>query len=278
MNLSGLASKKVAGVPVVYLGAGAAVVLAVIAWQMKANTSGSDATTTGNESDGLGEPGSGGGVTTGSGNVDPYAGFVTKESVTVAPPEQVIADPVIKTNSGWVRDGATYAMTQGQSGSVANAALEKFLRGEDRSYEEQLIVDMVIKTNGLPPDSVDTGGKVGNKPAQKQFTAFPGVHRIKNESDNGFPQLAQLYYNRADAETLSLLRGANPALGANGPWATGTAVKVPAYHVAKYYKVAAGTQSELQIAKKNGISINQLKALNSGMKFPAKVGTSVRVG
>lgn len=183
-----------------------------------------------------------------------------------------------KTNTEWARDGASWAIaTLGVSGSTAQLALEKYLQGQNRSYEEQTIVDAVIKAKGLPPDSINTGGTVGAKAAQKQFTAFPGVHRIKNDSDNGYPQIAKLYYNRSDTATINLLRGENPALGANGPWATGTAVKVPKYTVPKWFKATKDIRSEYQIAKKNGISINQLKALNPGMAFPAKVGTNVRV-
>jgi hypothetical protein len=121
-------------------------------------------------------------------------------------------------NEDWARKGAEWlTATHGVSGSAAIAALTKYISGTDRTFDEQTLVDMVIKEKGQPPNSIAEGGSVSAAPAKKQFSNFPGKHVIKGGSDNGFPQLATLYYGSAVDDRIDLLQAANPSLGTSGP-------------------------------------------------------------
>jgi hypothetical protein len=272
-----IARKKVAGVPVLYLAGGAAVILAVVAWKMKSTTT-PDAVPTG---DTASDPAAAGGVDAGD-----YSGLATQGTVTVVQqPNQTVPDDTVKTNSTWVRDGANwYATVKGGSGSQALSALTKYVNGTDRSYDEQSIVDTVIKEKGLPPDDIDPGGNVLGQPAKKQFDAPPGVHTITGSSDDQWAEIAALYYGNGSAENQDLLQFANPNLGSSaGPFAIGTKITVPAYHAPKYYTVPGRTPlTWASVASKNGISEVQLKNLNNGSAAwrnapTLKPGQAVRV-
>lgn len=254
MAFADLARKKVAGVPVIYLAGGAVAILAVVAWKMKPSVPATTET-----------PVDAGGDATAV-DESAYDGLATQGTVTVVQqPNQTVADPVVPTNSTWVRDGAAWLVSEKKiDGTVAYAALTKYVSGQDRSFDENALVNLVIDHQGAPPDDIAEGGTSGTAAAQKQFSEFPGHHVIKNASDNGFPQLAQLYYNSAAGDRIDLLQAANPTLGETGPWATGTTVLIPAYHAPVYYTVtAAKGETASQVASKNGISLYQLSTLNN---------------
>jgi hypothetical protein len=284
VTFSELSHKKVVGVPVLYLAAVGVVILAVVAWRMKptpdstptdaASTPGQDAQV---DENGLAVPGT-----------SPYAGLSSNGTVTVVQQPSADADTTPTKpidNEDWARKGAEWlTATHGVSGSAAIAALTKYISGTDRTFDEQTLVDMVIKEKGQPPNSIAEGGSVSAAPAKKQFSNFPGKHVIKGGSDNGFPQLATLYYGSAVDDRIDLLQAANPSLGTSGPWAVGTTVVIPAYHAPVYYTVTTGTgMTASQVAAKNGISLAQLGALNDPRggiyksTYWLKRGTTLRV-
>lgn len=254
MAFSDLARKKVAGVPVIYLAGGAVAVLAVVAWKLKPTVTAPADTPV----DSGGDPNA----------VDEsaYSGLATQGTVTVVQqPNQTVPDEVVKTNSTWVRDGAAWLVSEKRvDGTAAYAALTKYVNGQDRSFDENTLVNLVIDHQGAPPDDIAEGGTSGTAPAQKQFNEFPGRHVVKNSSDNGFPQLASLYYNSSAPDRVDLLQAANPTLGEAGPWPTGTVVIIPTYHAPVYYTVASAKgETASQVASKNGISLYQLAVLNN---------------
>lgn len=194
---------------------------------------------------------------------------------TPAPPTpEVVTDT---TNQQWIRNGVTLANAQGLSPSTAVNALTKYIEGEDRSYNEQIFVDRVIKQYGLPPESTTSGGKIGTKPALKQFTNFPGTHTVKGSNDNSLKLLANLYYGLSTAEAINYLHAANPGLPNPGPYAVGTGVKVPAYKTPAYFTTTVAAHTLSVIAKKNGLTNAMILALNPGMSNTPKVGTKVRI-
>jgi hypothetical protein len=250
-----IAHKKVAGVPVLYLAGGAVVILAIVAFKMKPSTPPVEDA----PADAGGDPNA----------VDEsaYGDLATQGTVTVVQqPNQVTPDAVVKTNSTWVRDGSTWLVNENlATGTVAYTALSKYINGTDRSYEEDVMVNKVIKQFGPPPDDIAEGGTAGSKPAQKQFTNPPGVHTITGASDDSWAEIATLYYGNGSAANQDLLQFANPSLGSSpGPFGVGTKITVPVYHAPVTYKVPRGPVSWASVAAKNGISETQLKNLNNG--------------
>lgn len=254
MAFADLARKKVAGVPVIYLAAGAVAILAVVAWKLKPSATAPADTPV----DSGGDPNA----------VDEsaYDGLATQGTVTVVQqPNQTVADPVVQTNSTWVRDGAAWLVsTKKADGTTAYAALTKYVGGQDRSYDENVLVNAVIEHQGAPPEDIAEGGTAGSKPAQKQGEP-PTVHTITGSSDDTWPELAQLYYNNGSGENQDLIQFANPNLGSSpGPFSIGTKVTIPAYHAPRTYKVPKGPVTWAVVASRNGISETQLKNLNNG--------------
>lgn len=146
-------SKKIGGVPVVYIAGGAVAIIAVVAWRMKPAPDVPDsADTPGGEDAVLDEYG----LADGS---DPYAGLKTNGTVIVQPPPPVAEEPTDNrpdTNAEWVREGAEWLVAEkGVSGAAAYEALSKYVEGKSRSTTEAQWVDAVIREKGLPPDGVD---------------------------------------------------------------------------------------------------------------------------
>ena len=277
MDVKGFLQKKFAGIPVLYLLGVAVGIFAFVAWKLKpADTS----------SDSLGAPGTGDagadvtGVTTGDLAGSVYDGLKTAGTVVVAPSSDTIGDttPTIKTNATWLNDGVQWLVAQDKAtGSVANAALSKYLQGQDRSYNEQELVDLWYKQGGPPPDGVEPAGTIGSKPAQKQFEQPPGVHTVKGTNDNDYTDMLNLYYGgRKDQESYDLLQAANEKLGLSGPWGVGTKINIPVWHPPKYY-VTPSDMTTAQVASKNGITAYQINALNNTSKNTWPKGSKVRV-
>lgn len=282
MAFKEFAAKKVAGVPVLYLALGAVIIFAVVAWKMK-TTSGTD---TGTPDDGTTDPNGDGGLAP---TPNPYDSLDSNGTVTVVqgplgPTTGNSTTPL--TNDDWVRQGAAYLVQQKQvSSATAISALTKFVNGDDRSYDEQALVDIVVNSSGLglPPDNVGGGGAVGSKPAQTQGTP-PLWHVVKGASDNNYQALAILYYGANSAGTKNdLIQGdkANASLG-DGPFNPGTKVWIPAYHEPKLYVTPISGMSRQTIAAKNGITVAQLTIFNNGPWYNPKQtfakGVTLRVG
>lgn len=267
MTFTEFAHKKVLGVPVIYVAGAAVAILAVVAWKLKPATPAADAgdTTGGTAADNA---------------IDPtdYSGLASNGSVTVVQAStDTTADPVVKTNSDWVREGAEWLTTsKGVPGSQAAAALNKYINGVDRSFDEQTLVDQVIAEKGQPPDDIAEGGNVGAKPAKKQFPEPPGVHTITGDSDNGYPQLATLYYGSSSADRQDLIQAANTNLGLAGPWSVGTKVTIPKFQTILIYKTTKPI-GKSALAGQLALSRAQLDALNNGPTWTAW-GSTVPAG
>jgi hypothetical protein len=285
VNYSELVSKKVAGIPVLYLAGAAVIVLAIVAWRMKPSADFSDA-----EGDVQGSPEGGSGVPT-EGD-DPYAGLETNGTVTVVQQPPAAAEPVQKTNEDWAKEGAEWAVTGAAqaagihtTGAAARAALNHFLYGEDLSYEEGQIVNAVIREKGQPPEGVGAIGKIPTSaptapsaPAQKQFTNYPGTHTVRGSNDNTFTKLSVLYYGSSYAKNVDLIAASNLGINRDTPIAVGTRIAIPYLTTPKYFTATSAARTASSIASKNGITVNRLNALNPGRVWPVKVGTQIRVG
>lgn len=256
-SFSEIARKKIAGIPVIYLAGGAVAILAVVAWKMKGTNDGAtDAAATD-------DTGSTGAAPT----ANPYDSLDSDGTVTVVQQTTPTDDSATtKTNGDWVSDGVKWiiANQNGVTGTQAQAALQKYIDGESRTFEEEGWVNAWIVIGGLPPDGITAGsGTIGSAPAQKQFTNFPGVHTVKGPNDNNYNKIADLYYGHSEQATFDLVQAANPQLGITGPFAVGSKINVPAYHTPQYYTVTATSMTAAQVASKNGVSVYQLEALNN---------------
>lgn len=261
-------TQKIGSVPVLYIGAAIFVVLAVVVTRTKfgKDTAESDLTTQ-EEAD----------ITADDIATADYGFAATRGTVTVEQGGTTTTAAVVDTNDLWVRRAAEYLGGQGEwTTTTVQAALQKYVDGQDLSYEEGRIRDAAVKQFGLPPETVNPGS-TGRMPAKRQGNP-PLVHTIKGSLDDSFGELAQLYYGRHDGDTVDLLQVNNKNLGSQGPWSVGTKVNIPRFRTPQFFKATSGIRTLAAIAKKNGASQADIKLMNQGMTFPVKVGTKVHVG
>lgn len=273
-NLKEFFGKKVAGIPMLYIVAVVVGIFAFVAWKLKPASTpldATDATATGADASDISA------VTTGDLAGSVYDSLKTAGTVVVAPSTDTVDTPVaVKTNATWLNEGVAWLQAQDRAtGSAANTALSKYLAGQDRSYDEQYLVDLWYKQGGPPPDGVEPAGTIGAKPAQKQGTP-PLAHVVKGSSDNSYGDVAMLYYGHNEQTTYDLVQAANPQLGLTGPFAVGTKINIPAFHVPKLYTLPSDMTAS-QIAGKNGITGYQFGALNNTSRTQFKKGEKVRV-
>lgn len=273
-NFSEIAHKKVAGVPVLYLAGAGVLVLGIVAWKLKPTTDGATDTTATDDTDT-------GTALDSSGNAYDTLNPDGNGTVTVVqqPSTDTTPDTVVKTNDDWVKDGSVWvaANVPGATVTSAYSALNKYITGANRSFDEQTYVDAWAKQNGPPPDGVAEGGTVANKPSKPQITKLPGYHTVTGPADNSYGLLAALYYGHNTQPDYDLIQAANvDKLGNGGPFAVGTKIYVPVYHPPVFYTTTAAMTSKT-VASKNGISVNQLWALNNTTKATWPKGAKVRV-
>lgn len=292
MNIKVLAQKRIAGVPVIYIAAAAAVILAIVAWRMKSI----DSTTT--EED-TGEPAGDSapiGDVSGSGDAGVEAGDVYPQLPTGTVTTPPVTTPIdgtggtnasIETNEEWLKAAAFWlANEKGISAGTAQAALQKYLDGSSLSYTEGQYRDAAVKQFGFPPDLTPTP-VTGAKPAPAKIARvqgpLPRAHYIETTGDDSYGELARLYYpthGGATEANIDLIQAANPQLPQSGPFKIGTRVNIPAYRAPKYFTATKTANTLAQIAAKNGVSQEAVRRLNDGatrVTFPARVGTRVRV-
>ncbi len=278
-----LLSKKIAGIPVLYIGAVAVAILAFVAWKINPKLSDEEGTDIGtdevDQSDDVSS----------ALNPDAYAGLSSNGTVTVTQPNgsSDSVDVVVETNDKWITKSVAFLVAQSlATGGDAHEALSKYVNGEQLSIDEGKLRDAAIARYGLPPESFTPGGTVGPTPPvvvptkptiPKRNGNPPTVHTVSAAGDNSYTEIAKLYYGRTDGPTIDLLQVANQKLGHAGPWALGTKVNIPVYTVPKYFVATAAIHTMAKIAAKNGISQVALQELNDSTKFPVKVGTRVRV-
>lgn len=270
-------------VPVLYVLAAGVVVLAVVAWRMKAS---SDATPD-DTSGATDEPSD-------TSTIDPIAtgdvSGVTNTGGFVANPQPAIVtnddgttgNATIADNQTWLRKSVEWLVANGQNAGYAQQALQAYLNGEQLSYGQGQLRDRAVKQFGLPPEQFNVGGTLGKPadPAKKQGP-LPRTHVVKGPNDNTYAKLAQLYYGNGDSAHVNLIKAENTPQAtwgnSNGPFPVGSGVRIPAYIAPVYYRSTKKINTLAEIASKNGRSQNDIQVLNPGMKFPVKSGTRVRV-
>lgn len=195
-----LAHKKIAGVPVLYLAAGAVTILAVVAWKMKPSTDTTDTTSDGTNT----------AATAGTATANPYDGLDSNGTVTVQQSDLTASTSAAGTyssNDAWVRAGASWlASEKNVSASTALAVLNKYVSGDYSSLTtaEQTMVDQWSTQAGPPPDNVvsptQTATTTTATPTNQEWINDGAAWLVKNKNATGSAALAALtkYVNGSD--------------------------------------------------------------------------------
>lgn len=168
--------KRVLGVPVIYLAAGFVVIIAIYAWKAKASAPaetgqadnvGPDAEDADNGVGTLVGTSGGTSYVDGSGTATVPDGTVVATNTTV--PSS--SNSSITDNSAWMSAGVQFLISKGYGAGDAQSALQTYLAGNDMTYDQGVMRDIVIKEYGLPPD----GAQIGNtapKPVSNTYTSY----------------------------------------------------------------------------------------------------------
>jgi hypothetical protein len=269
-SIKELASKKVGGVPVLYIVALVVAVLGIVAWRMKSTPEepeeSADSTQAEEEVPSSEE------VATAD-----YGFAATRGTVTVSGASlDTDTASVLDTNELWVRRGAEYLASQGYTATNGLTALTKYVEGQELSYEEGGMRDKAVAQLGLPPETI-TPGSTKDAPG-KRVGNPPVTHTVKGSNDNTYTKLASLYYSRTDGFAIDLLQRDNVnRLGHEGPFPVGTTVKIPKWQSPVYATAKTGMTTLAQFAAKNSVTKTAVQEMNDGVKFPVKTGKKVRV-
>lgn len=274
MDLGSLTSKKIAGIPALYLILVVAAAGLYGAFKLKPSTATADATAT----DSVDIAGDSAGDT--SQPVFQATPVITQVSGTVSSVASVTGPD---TDDLWKRRAVEYLVSPsgGYSLDVASSAITKYLAGEPLSTVEAGARDKAVQQYGIPPESVPVSTvetpttPVYSGPASKQGSP-PTRHTVKGTSDDTLTELCNLYYGAAAASMLTLVKANNPGLP-TGRIPVGRVVIIPKLIQPVYYKATSATRDVYAIARKNGTTAGLVVGLNPGMHFPVSIGTRVRV-
>jgi LysM repeat protein len=282
-NIEALTSKKVGGIPVLYIVLGVAVVALYGALKVKPSTPAATDTTTPQDTAGdlpdTNQP-----VFSATPTITQPSGVVTSVSATSGP----------DTDTLWSRRAIDYLRQNGFTLDVATSAINKYIAGEPLSATEASARDKAVAQFGLPPETVPDTSTIPadpvvtsdptqlpttpnyNGPSSKQGVP-PTHHTVKGTSDNTFAELATLYYGHTGDGDINLIRSRNPSFSRSATLPVGTVVSIPRLVSPKYYKATSATHTAVAIASKNGTTVERVRDLNPTVSFPVRVGTSVRV-
>lgn len=259
-----LMSKKVAGIPVLWIALAIAVVALYGALRLKPAPEESDDEPEGDEDT--------------SGDIGDTSQPVFSATPVIMQPSgpSVASTPMEDTNDLWGRRAIEWLVANGHSLTLATTAITKYLAGETLSSTEGGARDKAVKQFGLPPEGLTPTSTAAtpSPPASKQGTT-PLWHTVRGQRDNTPGELARLYYGIANGDAIEIIRARNTTL--TEPYRVGLKVRVPEYRDPKFYRSTAAVNTLYEIARKNGTTPQSVTALNPGMKFPVKAGTSVRI-
>jgi hypothetical protein len=268
-NIKSLMTKKIAGIPILYLVGLGVTILAIIAFKMTpaeelAEDSVNESVEDSVDASDIASSDYGFAATRGT--------VVVTDNTNTPTSTAAVSD----SNELWVRRAAEWLSGQGYTATDALRAMSAYVEGQDLSYEQGQMRDKATAQLGLPPENITPGG-TKDAPAKRQGSP-PCTHTVKGSFDNSYTELSRLYYNRTDGLAIDLLQRDNVnRLGHEGPWPVGTTVKIPKWQSPKYTTAKNGMNTLTQLASKNGVTKTAIMEMNDGMKFPAKNGTKVRV-
>lgn len=210
---SQIMSRKIAGVPVVYIAGGAVFVLAIIAWRAKSTPAAPEQQQAAPED------------TTADDATPPavYPEMPKGTVVAASPTDNADSNTSISSNAEWLKRGVMFLSEKGgESPGEAHLALSAYLDGNQLTYQQGIMRDKVIRELGMPPDP-PTPGTTAPDVGRSQGP-LPRAHTVKNVNENSAAKLAMIYYNRSDAFAVSAITSANSG---RSTYNVGDAVQVP---------------------------------------------------
>jgi hypothetical protein len=277
VNIRSIISRKVFGIPVLYLAALVVAILAFFAWRLKDTSDESgDPETADDATDIAGDP---------SGLGQPTFSAGTGATPVTTPPGQIVPETQ-DDNERWARRAIEWLYGQNHASvSGAQSAIAAFIAGNDLTYTQSALVNKAIKQFGLPPEPVQRGKTLpNNAPAKRQGTP-PTNHVVQGTNDNTFKKLCVLYYGDAHYDNENLMEVANlgvvPKTAQGRTIARGTTVKIPKRTSPKYYTATTRVNTPDAIARVNGTTPAVIRELNDSLANKWRPGvppkTRVRV-
>lgn len=159
----GFTSKRVGGVPVIYIAGGVVAVLAVYAWRAKSAPAAPAETDT--TTDTTGAP------TDGTLYPSPPDGTVSTP-VTGQETTPTTGNTAITDNGAWLQAAETYLIGKGYGAGTAQLALQTYLDGSDMTYDQGVMRDAAIAQFGLPPDGATIGATGAKPPTPAVYTGY----------------------------------------------------------------------------------------------------------
>lgn len=219
VDVKALASKRVLGVPVLYLvGAGVAV-LAVYAWRLKPASEGPPSASE--------DPSSADATDVVASDTLPTLPQGTVVAASTTASGSGASNSSIETNSDWLRKGVAYLISLGKNPGDSQVALQTYLSGSSLSYAQGQMRDYVVKEYGIPPEDFiagNTAAPVATKtntptpaptnkapvtntaaPAVRRYTVVPGDSLSKIASRYGTTWQAIYNANRSQIRDPNLI-------------------------------------------------------------------------
>jgi hypothetical protein len=248
-QVNGLLHKKVAGIPVVYIGViVAAFAIVFVVRSRKSKTAAPAAT------DAASAQGDGTSTDQPAFYVPPTNTSVNAANVPGASTTSVGSTgmAVPTTNDQWANEATSWLLGQGFTIDVAGPAIQNFIDGTPEGSTDQVTArDKAVAQFGLPPEGVKyVGIDLGNA---GNDVPTPPVNNAPPTNGNG-----------STAPT--------PPVAASHPAPT----------PARYYTVPRNGMTQNEVAAKNGITVKRIEELNGALghplQWPARKGERVRVG
>lgn len=145
MNFQGILSKKVAGVPVIYVAAILVAILAVIAWRMEP------------ASEPVSEAEPGDAAATAGGKLTPTITDEYRQPMTTAAPEP-------DTNAKWQMRAVQYLTSLGYQTTDAQLAIQEYLAGSDLNVWQTEMANKAVTAIGQPPEPFVVGASTFSPP------------------------------------------------------------------------------------------------------------------
>jgi hypothetical protein len=289
MDIKSLTSKKISGIPVIYI---ILVVVAIALFGAIKLKPSKPADAAGDTA----EPDTAGDLPDTSQPVFGATPTITQPTGTTG--ATVTSTPMADTDTLWSRRAIDYLRQNGYTLEIATSAITKYVNGQPLTTVETGARDKAVQQFGLPPETIPDTSTIPdtptpdpvptppdptdlpttpnyNGPASKQGVP-PLTHTVKGTSDDTIGEIATLYFGSKDG-IVNLVGSYNPQWGHYQGLPPGTGVVVPAYVEPKYYVATSATYTAAAIAQKNGTTRDRVIHLNPDKNFPVKPGVRVRV-
>lgn len=298
-KLRALMSRKVAGIPVMAIAAVLMGALLYAAFKMKAAPEEEPTDASATDTDTEQAVGDGDGSNEQPTFIVPGSRLNTGGIDTGTVPE-VPGMAVPTTNDLWKSEIQTWLVSQGVAPVKAAAIVSNYFNGVSMSGEDSDWLNKAIVKFGFPPEGAPDYVSLPSAPnpegpipptpnleAQqvayaknhggKQFSGGSGKHFVQGtHGDTTFQGLARLYYG--DASGAIRIKIAAYNAGYREPFGKHRVVYIPPYVTPRYYTIPRSGRTDIRyVAGKNGTTVDALRKLNPGYKWPGKRGSRVRV-